>query len=280
LARDPAAWRSFALQAGYRAAVLQAARRAGVALTADERAAVDATLPSQAATRDWLRAEGIGYDAYIKEAHDVALIQKMERRDVFDAVTVDAGELQRAFAAAAPKGPRRFITAIALVGGCARAAEGARLLTALGTATPPNAGHRLDAARLARAAQLDGVRSWALDLHLDGAGRPAAVAGYDRAEDALAPTVGPALVEALAAWAKNVRAGELFAPRCIDGSLWIARLVATADDRPLRFDEAADELAAPLLAARQKRAFDSYVDGVLAQAHVTVVPPANQEAAR
>src|SRR6185295_13427916 len=80
---DPAAYESFVKQLVYRTAVLQGAAAGQVALTAAERAAVEATLPSRAATREYLRQQGITYEEYAKEAYEVALVQKMERRDVF-----------------------------------------------------------------------------------------------------------------------------------------------------------------------------------------------------
>ena len=69
----------------------------------------------------------------------------------------------------------------------------------------------------------------------------------------------------------------MFPPTCIDGSLWVARQVAQAEARRLRFDEVADEVEAPLLADRQKKAFDAYVDSVLARTQATLIPAAKLE---
>src|SRR5205823_4381351 len=88
LRADPAAYQSFARQFVYRAALRQRARAQDVALTAAERAGVDATLPPLKAVQDMLRRQGMSYDSYRQEAYDVALVQKMERREVFDRVTV------------------------------------------------------------------------------------------------------------------------------------------------------------------------------------------------
>ncbi len=277
LKSDPAQYRAFVEQIIYRKAVLQRAARQGVELTAAERAAVVATLPSRAATKEYLRTQGITYEAYIKDAYDVGLIQKMERRDVFDSMTIDPGEIKHAYAADSKglSGPRHFITAMALLGGCGETAAAARLASALGTAALPSQGHRLDTAKLSRAAGLDASHLWSLDLHLDGAGRPAAVIGYDRSRDALAPPIGPALVDAIAAWVKAARPGDVWAPKCIDGSLWLAQQVGAADARRLRLDEVGDELEAPLLAQRQKQAFNHYVDAVLAETRASIIAVAN-----
>jgi hypothetical protein len=276
---DPAAYESFVKQVVYRTALLQRAAHERLALTPAERAAVDATLPSREATRDYLRRQGLTYEDYAKEAYEVGLIQKMERRDVFDRVSVAPAELRQAYAADpnGPRGPRSFLTAIALPGGCARTEQAARLANALGAAILPIRGHRLDVERLARAAGLDSSQMWLLDLHFDAQGQPAAVASYDRSRDAGGPAVGPALFAALGAWATHASLLNVFPPACVDGSLWVARLVAQAEARRLRFDEASDELEAPLLADRQKKAFDSYVDSVLAQARATIIPVAKLE---
>jgi hypothetical protein len=242
-------------QVVYRTAILQRAAREGVALTAAERAAVDASLPSRNATRDYLRRQGVTYEQYAKEAYDVALIQKMERRDVFDRVTIDPDELRKAYEARAPAGPRLFVTAIALVGGCAKHEQAERLANVLREATLPLRGHRLDSKGVG-----DG---WALDVHFDARGHPVAIASYDRSRDAAGPTVGPALFTALGAWAGSATLLNVLPPTCIDGSLWVARKVGEAEARPLRFDEASDELEAPLLADRQRKAFNAYVDSVL-----------------
>jgi len=276
---DPAAYESFVKQLVYRTAVLQGAAAGQVALTAAERAAVEATLPSRAATREYLRQQGITYEEYAKEAYEVALVQKMERRDVFDRVSVDPAELQRAYAAdpEGPRGPRGFLTAIALPGACAAPERAARLADALAAAVLPITGHRLDMRALAGTARLDPSQAWAIDIHLDSRGQPAAVASYDRSRDAGGPNVGPALFTALAAWAARANLLAVFPPTCVDGSLWVARQVGFAESRRLRFDEAWDELESPLLADRQRKAFDAYVDAVLARTHATVIPIAKLE---
>jgi hypothetical protein len=271
---DSAAYQSFARQFVYRAAIAQKARAEGVTLTAAERAAVDANLPSLPSVKEWLRAQSLSWDDYKKDAYAVALVQKLEQRDVFARVNIGVEELKAAYNADAsgPRGPRRFVAAVAILGGCDQAEAGKKLAKAMWEMVLPWDGHRIDVAKVAAAAGLDGARLWALDLHLDAAGKPVTLASYDRARDAAGPMVGPPLTDALAAWVQKAGPLDVFTPRCIDGALWVAREVGQAGDRRLRFDEAADELEAPLLFARQKDAFNAYVDGTLQRTQATIVP--------
>jgi hypothetical protein len=96
--------------------------------------------------------------------------------------------------------------------------------------------------------------------------------------DALA--LSPDDVAALGAWA--VAAARPGAQRslCAADVRWVAHVVGRALPGPLSFDDAGEEVEARARAQLERRAFDAWVERVLADARPTIVDPhARAEAA-
>jgi hypothetical protein len=262
---DPEAYRAFTRQLVYRTAVRQRAAAAGVTLDAAERAAALASVPPPAAMAAWLAGRGESYADAQHEALAVALIQKMERREVFDKIAIGEAEIAAIFAErqADALAPRRYLTALALrTPGCSAAqlAAGRALAAVLAGASVD--GHRVDAAAAARAAGLGPADVWAIDVHLDANWQVAAAEPLDRGDGA-APPFGPDHITALAIWAQDTQE-PVYAAECREGTVWTARFVDDTRERPLELADVADEIEAALRAERERPAFAAWVEQVLA----------------
>jgi parvulin-like peptidyl-prolyl isomerase len=88
---------SFARQEAYRFAVLQRAAAAGIELTADEIAEERATEPKPAQLTEYLSREGKTLEDFYREQNQIALIQKMERREVFSKIEISEEQINAEF---------------------------------------------------------------------------------------------------------------------------------------------------------------------------------------
>src|SRR5262252_6666081 len=89
--------KSFAEQEAYRFAVLQLARAAGIELTADEIAQERAREPKLEQLTEYLSREGKTLEDFYREQNQIALIQKMEMREVFSKIETPEEQIKAEF---------------------------------------------------------------------------------------------------------------------------------------------------------------------------------------
>jgi hypothetical protein len=91
---DPDQRKAFLDQEIYRFAMLQRAKKAGVQLSDEEIAAKRQQEPTPAQLADFLASEGRTLDDFHQQQNQIALIQKMEAREVFSKVQVPEAQIR------------------------------------------------------------------------------------------------------------------------------------------------------------------------------------------